>query len=424
MNGQNKAKEFVDSAISEGEINAEIGRLATLSPTLYEIMRMSCAARLKMRPTILDRLVRVRRKKEDKKDVDPLLPRWTVKPWPEPVDGDALLRDLIARLRRHIVYDDALTTTLWLTFSWVHDVAIHSPILLISSAEPECGKSSLLGLLSYLAPRAISSVDISKAALYRSIQLWNPSFFIDEFDDVLSGAATDESKAEMKSVINSGYTRGTGVIRCITDEHKPEMFSTFCPKCVGMIGRKLPPATLSRCITIPLRRRARRESIEEFAFQDDAELADLRSRLCRWAKDSADELRGMDVAMPEHFYNRRANNWRLLFAAADLCSGVEDWGARARRAAVKLEEGAAEVRRTAGAQALIDTRSIFDEVEGQESVGSADLVAKLAACPDSPWAEWKHGKPITQGQMARLLKPFGIVPQRIRLPGVATQRYL
>jgi hypothetical protein len=268
--------------------------------------------------------------------------------------------------------------------------------------------------MSYLAPRAIATVDISKAALYRSIQFWKPSFFIDEFDAVLSGAATDESKAEMKSVINSGYTRGTGVIRCITDEHKPEMFPTFCPKAIGMIGRKLPPATLSRCITIPLRRRTRNESFEGFAFEDDGELGDLRSRLCRFAKDNADELRGVDVAMPEHFYNRRANNWRLLFAIADLCSGAEDWGDQARAAAIKLEEGAAEVRRTAGVQALA---AIKDEVDGQEHISSADLVARLASYPDSPWAEWKYNKPITQRQLARLLKPFGIAPQTIRLPG-------
>jgi putative DNA primase/helicase len=74
--------------------------------------------------------------------------------------------------------------------------------------------------VSYLAPRAIASVEISKAALYRSIQLWHPSFIIDEFDSVLSSG--DDNKAELRSVINSGHTRGQGVIRCITDENRPE----------------------------------------------------------------------------------------------------------------------------------------------------------------------------------------------------------
>jgi hypothetical protein len=93
-----------------------------------------------MRPAVLDRLVRNARKKEDKRDPELLLPHWAVRDWPEPVEGDALLRDLIARERRHVIYDDALTTALWLMFAWAHDIAVHSPILLLSSAEPECGE--------------------------------------------------------------------------------------------------------------------------------------------------------------------------------------------------------------------------------------------------------------------------------------------
>jgi hypothetical protein len=41
-----------------------------------------------------------------------------------------------------------------------------------------------------------------------------------------------------------------------------------------------------------------------------------------------------------------------------------------------------------------------------DRISSADLVAKLCADNDSPWAEWKRGNPITQVQLARLLKPL------------------
>jgi uncharacterized protein DUF3631 len=46
----------------------------------------------------------------------------------------------------------------------------------------------------------------------------------------------------------------------------------------------------------------------------------------------------------------------------------------------------------------------------------------MAAYPDSPWAEWRGGKPITQAQLARVLKPYGIAPQLIRLPGGGVMR--
>ena len=57
-----------------------------------------------------------------------------------------------------------------------------------------------------------------------------------------------------------------------------------------------------------------------------------------------------------------------------------------------------------------------------DRISSADLVAKLCADNDSPWAEWKRGNPITQVQLARLLKPYGIAPELIRLPGCTVIR--
>ena len=144
-----------------------------------------------------------------------------------------MIRDIIKKLQRHVVmsHESALAAALWIMLAWVHDeVATHSPILDVTSAEPESGKTTLLGLVSFLAPREYFSVDISKGALYRSIERWQPSFAIDEFDTVLADAKTSADKAELRSVINSGHTRGQGVLRCVTDEHKPELFPGVLPQ--------------------------------------------------------------------------------------------------------------------------------------------------------------------------------------------------
>jgi len=227
-------------------------------------------------------------------------------------------------------------------------------------------------------------------------------------------------------VVNSGHVRGQGVLRCVTDDHRPGMFSTFAPKAIGMIGKKLPPATLGRCIGIELRRRLADETIERFAHQDDADLGNLRCRLRRWAMDNADAL-NVEVSMPDNFDNRRADNWRLLFSIADLCSGAEEWGDKARAAALKIE-GSSDSK-TINTRALTDAKSIFypkdaDDrpLEPLERISSSDLAAQFATYLDSPWAEWRNGKPITQAQLARVLKPFGITPQSIRLPSGAVIR--
>jgi hypothetical protein len=356
---------------------------------------------------------------------------WHVEPWPEPVEGDSLIRDIIRKLQKHVVlsYESALAVALWIILAWVHDeVATHSPILDATSAEPESGKTTLLGVISFLGPRALSSVDISRAALYRSIQRWQPSFVIDEFDTVLADAKNNPDKAELRSVINSGHTRGQGVVRCITDEHTPELFSTFAPKVIGMIGRRMPAATMGRCIVIELNRRKKDEKIVKFKHEDDSELANLRSRLRRWSLDNIEALRRAEPSMPDEFDNRRADNWSVQFKIADLCSGAEDWGEKARAAAAKIE-GKSDSR-TINATALADIKAIFfpkDDNKGHkldplERISSGDLVAKLSADPDSQWSEWKNGKPITQAQLARVLKPFGIAPDVIRLPGGGTIR--
>jgi uncharacterized protein DUF3631 len=232
------------------------------------------------------------------KAVMPLHGHWVVEPWPEQVDGDALLRDIIERIRRHVVstLEDAIAIALWIMLAWVHDeVATHSPILNINSAEPESGKSTTLGLISFLAPRCVSSVEISEAALYRAIKLWRPSFVFDEFDNVLAS----EDKGALRSIINSGHTRGQGVIRCLEPDFTPQLFDTFSPKAIGMIGRKLPAATLGRCIIIELRRRKVGEPIDRFTHKDDPDLQQLRSRLARWARDNEDALRDANPPCPK-----------------------------------------------------------------------------------------------------------------------------
>jgi hypothetical protein len=273
------------------------------------------------------------RTREDRA-IAPLYGHWVIDPWPEVVEGDSLLRDIIRRIHRHVVcsHDDVLAIALWVMLAWVHDdVAIHSPILAITSAEPESGKSTLIGLLAFLLPKCIASVDISEAALYRSIKRWQPSFAIDEFDKALAS----DDKVGLCAVINSGHVKGQGVIRCIGDDRTPELFSTFCAKTVGMIGRRLPDATRTRCITIELRRKKRSDRIEKFKHVDDAELVELRSRLVRWAIDNADALRATEPSMPTGMENRTADNWSLQFRIADHC-GL-DWGDKARTAAVAIE---------------------------------------------------------------------------------------
>ena len=112
--------------------------------------------------------------------------------------------------------------------------------------------------------------------------------------------------------------------------------------------------------------------------------------------------------MPPAFDNRRADNWRLIFAIADLAGG--GWGDKARTAAVRLES--ISDTRTIGVRLLADIKRIFDE-SGVTFIGSTELVGNLTAEVKSPWAEFgKSGKPITANRIARILGGYGIAPEK------------
>jgi hypothetical protein len=362
----------------------------------------------------------IRRIREEFEKDAPLFGHWIVEPWPEPADGDALIRDIIRKLQKHnvISHDYALASALWAMFSWTHDEATWSPILCVTAAEMNSGKSTLLGVLSFLMPRCISSVDISKAALYRSIKRWQPSFVIDEFDNVLAASA-DSDQAQLRSVINTGHTRGTGVVRCIDNEHTPELFPTFCPKAVGMIGRNMPSTTLSRCIFIEMQRKKKGVRVEtKFLHRDDDELQNLRSRLFSWSMANAVAVNNVEPAMPDGFDNRLEDNWRVQFAIADL-AGL-DWGDQARAAAAKIEKGSDN--RSASERALAAIKIISGDVP--VGMGSKELSDTLGSDQSSEWAEWRNGKAITQNALARRLKRFKIFPDRVTINGVQLRGYL
>ena len=147
-----------------------------------------------------------------------------------------------------------------------------------------------------------------------------------------------------------------------------------------------------------MRRRKVTEPIERFEHKDDAELGQLRSRLARWAADNQKVLRDAKTLMPDTFDNRRADNWRVMLAIADLAG--EDWGEKARFVAIKLE-GASDIS-SISVRLLADIKRIVDE-GGCDCILSAVLVERLKEDPEQPWAEWGRGKGLTQNSLAVLL---------------------
>lgn len=303
--------------------------------------------------------------------------------------------------------------------TWIHeDAAIHSPVLLVTSPQPESGKTTLLKVVSFLARRGLASVSITGPALFRSIEKWAPTFVIDEADTAFV------SNDDLKEVVNSGWTRGDCVIRCDPETHEPRAYGTFCPKMIGMIGRKLPPATLSRALIVALQRKKPDEWAADFDHCDNNTFAKLRAQLARWAADEAEPLAKAKPEMLPDFHNRTRANWRLLLAIAERCGAKQ----AAWKAAKEIEQVQAASDPSIGLQLLSDIRDAFDRL-GKDRIATKELIAELILDPERPWATYggrNRDKPITDRQLSRLLKEFnrglGITPRTVRLGSDDTAR--
>jgi Protein of unknown function (DUF3631) len=164
---------------------------------------------------------------------------------------------------------------------------------------------------------------------------------------------------------------------------------------------------------VQLQRKPPGAKVERLRRRDNEWCAALRSQASRWSMDNFDKLVDPDPQVPETLNDRAADNWRPLLAIADLAGG--EWPQLARQACLTLSGETPE--ESLGVMLLADCRPAFGD---DAVIRSADLVHKLIADPEGPWAEYNRGDPITQRQLAKLLGTFGIISVNVR-PEVGPQ---
>jgi putative DNA primase/helicase len=397
------------------DVAGEISRLAKLGRLEYERERKDAAKGLNIRTPVLDSLVAAERDQFDegsKQGRALSLPE--PEPWHEPVNGAELLDALAASIRGHVVMPDyaADTAALWVMHTYLLDCFGISPRLAITSPEKGCGKTTLLDVLSRLVMRPLSTANATASAIFRIVEMQQPTLLIDEADTFLS------ENEELRGILNSGHRHGGSVIRTVGEDFEPRAFSTYSACAIALIG-KLPATLTDRSVPIDLRRRRPDEAIEGFRFDRTDPLDQLARQAARWAIDHADHVRSADPVMPAGVFNRAADNWRPLLAIADVGGG--DWPARARWAVQSLA-GAGDDDQSARVTILADIRAIFAE-RRTDRLSSAELVEALVAIEGRPWAEWKANKAITANGLARLLAPFRIKPGTIRTGGGTPKGY-
>ena len=136
----------------------------------------------------------------------------------------------------------------------------------------------------------------------------------------------------------------------------------------------------------------------------------------------------LEPSLPEARLFRRGRSEHLLsrickgqrrWENLDKCTGKGIGGSRNLDMTLTDPDDSNEA---AGVMLLADIKKLFDERQ-TDRVASAELEKALGEMEHRPWPEWKHGKPITVRQLARLLNPFGIRPKTIRIEDATPKGY-
>jgi Protein of unknown function (DUF3631) len=388
----------------------EIERLAALDPIDYEIARAEAAKRLGIRAHVLDRTVAKKRRElgldtgEDDDGQGRAVKIVDALPWHEPVAGDQVAETLTAAVKTYAVLSDttADAIALWVLHTWLVNEFTISPRLALTSPTKGCGKTTVLRVLNKVTRRPRRSGSISPPALFRAVQQFQPTILLDETEKYI------EPNSDLHALLNEGHCKGGTVLRVLGEKLELREFAIFGAVAFARNGR-LPDDLEQRSIIIEMQRRLAHEPLAE--LRDDRCESLLRiARMCaRWAEDNATLVGDFDPEMGL-MINRNADNWRPLFAIADLVGG--DWPDRIRAAATALAPRESEA---VGPMLLADIWTTFEEKAALDRLASVEICETLAAMEGRPWAEWKASKgaspkPLTPNQLARLLKPFGIAP--------------
>jgi Protein of unknown function (DUF3631) len=165
-----------------------------------------------------------------------------------------------------------------------------------------------------------------------------------------------------------------------------------------------------------MKRKLPSETVADFNHLDDEELSRLRRQLARWADDNGTALAAANPEIPNGFYNRTRANWKLLLAIAEAAG--DDWKRRANRAARSIENIKATFEASIGVQLLSNIKSLF-EAHNIDCMTSYQMVGYLTADPEKPWVEYRHGRPLSQKQLANLLNGYGIYSVTVHPVGLS-----
>lgn len=335
--------------------------------------------------------------------------------------GGELLDEVKAFLARFVAFPSVhalVAVSLWAAHAHLIAAFENSPRLALLSPEPASGKTRTLEVLELLVPAAMSVLNASTAAIFRTIEKARPTLLLDEVDTIFTQKGKEDDHQDLRGLLNSGHRAGATIPRCSGPQHEVRLFPTFCAVALAGLG-DLPDTVMSRSVVIRMRRRSSGETIEAFRrrlHRDEGHA--LRDELAAWSAALADTIGGAYPTLPHGIADRDADVWEPLVAIADAAGG--QWPARAREAALALVKAAKGPESgSLGLRLLADLKVVFAD---SGHLSTVTVLERLCGLSESPWADLR-GKPLDARGLARRLSAYGISSTKVRIGDNTRQGY-
>jgi DNA polymerase I len=342
-------------------------------------------------------------------------------PWGEAVDLAEVLEQLHTIIKTYVALEDYNVTiaVFWIVFTALWESGHYIPLLIITSPEKACGKSTLRDVIAALVRRPLRAVGLSDGSIHRVIGTLRPTLLIDEAQKL-----TASEQPNTCVVLNNGFTKGDQIPRYNTETGVMDWFDPACPKLISGIGTFLDEQALSRAFVVEMRRATDEEQSQliDGAFFDSSspKILELRRKILRWAIDNTQEYRRLSREimweMPESIRGRDKNKFASLFAIAKLAGG--GWLELLTKAAFLLLNRTAahanqslEHRLLCDCYGVVTSRSelLIPGADNRSFIATQELLQALWALPEVPWnAMPKSGKLLSANQLFFYLKRYKI----------------
>ncbi|MFG1915008.1 DUF3631 domain-containing protein [Micromonospora sp. NPDC048898] len=341
-----------------------------------------------------------------------------------PGAGARVLDEVEATVRKYVVLPNEeayVAVTLWAAATHGMPAWEHATRLVVISAVKGCGKTRLFEVLQPLCEEPLSVSAASTSAIFRSISDKVITIFHDEADTVFGPKARGNAE-DLRGLYNSGFTPGAGQlvnVRGEEGEWTPQIFRTFAMVAIASKGVELPDTIMDRAVVIRMRKKLPSETVAGFRQKHIPEIRKIGGMLEDWVATVP-----QDIEPETPLDNREADLWEPLLILADAAGGA--WPTRARQAAVSLikaEDGIAVEDRSL--DLLRDIKRLWPKENGKWAtvVSTSDLLELLHSVEESSWDRHDYGRPITDRQVADLLRGYSIAPRLINVKGKRFRGY-